>query len=268
MKNLMLRQGINGRHTNQCSFLPTGNETMAHTSQTCKIIDFAAASVQAVYTSQTRLRQTADHRNGHKLKWEITKQLIRHSRENMGAFAEYGVSVGKKSIPGLRLESDLFGMPVLRLPGRNGPSVSFSHLGNTIWAALALKDCRIGIDASHIAEFSAEYPFARVFHPRELEFFTEIFQSPAKGAAALWSAKEATVKALGCAYHFFGPLELKIRCRGDQTASQWFSIQLSDSIKKLYPTIQQDSLPLRVLDQNDSLVAITLFPATKKRPAG
>jgi phosphopantetheinyl transferase (holo-ACP synthase) len=94
---------------------------------------------------------------------------------------------------------------------REGPAVSFTHLGLTTWAALAPRNCAIGIDAASRNEFTGQYPFHRAFQDGELDAVpAEVVVDAPDAAAAVWSVKEAAVKALGCGFWLVDPLELYV----------------------------------------------------------
>jgi phosphopantetheinyl transferase len=104
---------------------------------------------------------------------------------------------------------DPLGRPRLLLGECDGPAISFSEAGGKIWAALCPDAADIGIDAAETDEFSQEYPFSRVFHAQELQHALKLTDGDLKKASALlWSVKEASVKALGCAFHLVDPLQL------------------------------------------------------------
>jgi len=77
------------------------------------------------------------------------------------------------------------------------------------WAALGWPDSEVGIDAARAGEFEGDYPLHRAFHRSELDPLLEkTGGNSSESAALVWSAKEAFVKALGCAFHLFSPLEV------------------------------------------------------------
>jgi phosphopantetheinyl transferase len=105
---------------------------------------------------------------------------------------------------------DQLGRPFLTVGGEPGPAVSFSEAGGWTWAALAAA-AQVGCDAAQAGEFPGGYPFHRVFHPEELAHASRLCGGdPGEAAALLWSLKEAAVKALGVAFHFMAPLELRV----------------------------------------------------------
>jgi phosphopantetheinyl transferase len=69
----------------------------------------------------------------------------------------------------------------------------------------------VGIDVSYPEEFTGAYPFGRAFRTEELDFAEALCPNDrARGAALLWSAKEASVKATGAGFNFFDPLEVRV----------------------------------------------------------
>ncbi len=111
----------------------------------------------------------------------------------------------------LEIISDDFGAPHLLVRKSEGPGISFSYSGDTIWAALCREDCWCGIDASRTDDFGEEYPYNRAFCADEIESFLTVANgNSAQAAALVWSAKEAVVKALGCAFHLIDPLQVQI----------------------------------------------------------
>jgi phosphopantetheinyl transferase (holo-ACP synthase) len=79
-----------------------------------------------------------------------------------------------------------------------------------MWAAAAGGTSAVGIDAAEPGEFPGSYPFSRAFVYGEVEVASDSLRIDFSQAAALiWSVKEASVKALGCGFHFFGPAEVR-----------------------------------------------------------
>ncbi|MFH1136125.1 MAG: 4'-phosphopantetheinyl transferase superfamily protein [Pseudomonadota bacterium] len=77
-------------------------------------------------------------------------------------------------------------------------------------------DCsRLGLDAAMSREFPAGYPFARAFRGEEWRQITGSFGMEAsRGAALLWSAKEAAAKMAGCGFHLFEPRDVSVTVLG------------------------------------------------------
>jgi phosphopantetheinyl transferase len=69
----------------------------------------------------------------------------------------------------------------------------------------------VGIDVAYPEEFAGGYPFARAFKPEEMECARALCHNDtARGAALIWSAKEASVKATGAGFNLFDPLEVRV----------------------------------------------------------
>jgi phosphopantetheinyl transferase (holo-ACP synthase) len=111
----------------------------------------------------------------------------------------------------LQVVSGPLGRPDLQVGGYQGPTISFSEGGGKVWAALSGDRSDIGIDVAGADEFPGDYPVHRVFHPEELRHALSLADgNRAHACALLWSVKEAFVKALGCAFHFVNPLQVKV----------------------------------------------------------
>ncbi len=110
----------------------------------------------------------------------------------------------------LTFHKSTLGGPCLLLGDKQGPSLSFSHGKERLWAAMCSKG-RVGIDMAYPEEFAAGYPFARAFRPEELDCARALCHNDtARGAALIWSAKEASVKATGAGFNRFDPLQVRV----------------------------------------------------------
>ena len=110
----------------------------------------------------------------------------------------------------LTLQKSTLGMPCLFLGEKPGPSVSFSHGEGRIWSAMCGTGS-VGIDVAYPEEFAGDYPFTRAFRPEELDFARDLCHNDtSRGAALIWSAKEAAVKATGAGFNRFDPLEVRV----------------------------------------------------------
>jgi hypothetical protein len=110
----------------------------------------------------------------------------------------------------LTLCKSTLGSPYLLLEGKQGPALSFSHGGGRLWAAVCGRGS-VGIDVAYREEFGGDYPFARAFRPEELDCARALFpDDKARGAALIWSLKEASVKATGSGFNLFDPLEVYV----------------------------------------------------------
>jgi phosphopantetheinyl transferase len=109
------------------------------------------------------------------------------------------------------LEKDFMGRPRLLVGDAKGPKVSFCHACSRTWAAM-YGGCGVGIDVAFPDEFQGDYPLERVFRQREFVWAREFCgDDPAQTAALLWSLKEAAVKALGCGFNLFDPLDIEAK---------------------------------------------------------
>jgi len=148
----------------------------------------------------------------------------------------------------------LLGRPQLLRGEHPGPAVSFTEGGGKVWAALCGDGSEIGIDVAGVDEFPGEYPFHRVFHPRELEHALKLTGGELAAASALlWSVKEAVVKALGCAFHLVEPRHITVypavagATGGD--GGQTFPVSLSGKARERFPLAGSHSLWVRSLPQ-------------------
>lgn len=113
------------------------------------------------------------------------------------------------------VEHDLLGRP--RCPsGCEDWMLSFSRLpdfgcGAMTYGAFCRAEgvCGLGLDAAHAREFHPGYPVERVFHVRELALLDGLL-CRAERMALAWSAKEATVKALGVGFNLLEPADVEV----------------------------------------------------------
>jgi phosphopantetheinyl transferase len=88
--------------------------------------------------------------------------------------------------------------------------LSFSHGKGRLWAAMSSRG-NVGIDAAYPEEFVGAYPFHRAFSNEELDCAEALWPNDrARGAALMWAAKEASVKATGVGFNLFDPLEVRV----------------------------------------------------------
>ena len=109
----------------------------------------------------------------------------------------------------LTLHKNALGRPSILLGEEEGPSLSFSHGTGRLWAAMGDRGS-VGVDVAYPKEFAEGYPLARAFRPEELQWAEAFCNDRAQGAALVWSAKEAAVKATGTGFNRFDPLEVKV----------------------------------------------------------
>ncbi len=108
------------------------------------------------------------------------------------------------------IRKSALGAPCLFLGKEQGPSLSFSHGGDRLWAAMSGTG-RVGIDVAYPGEFAGAYPLARAFCMEELICLSSLCPTDTSlGAALVWSAKEASVKATGAGFNFLDPLEVRV----------------------------------------------------------
>jgi hypothetical protein len=107
------------------------------------------------------------------------------------------------------LRKSALGGPRLFVGDREGPSLSFSHGKGRLWAAMSGRG-NVGIDAAYPEEFAGAYPFHRAFSNEELGCAETLCPNDrGRGAALMWAAKEASVKAIGAGFNWFDPLEVR-----------------------------------------------------------
>jgi phosphopantetheinyl transferase len=110
----------------------------------------------------------------------------------------------------MTLHKSALGAPFLLVRDREGPSVSFSHGEGRLWAAMSGMG-NVGIDIAYPEEFAGTYPLRRAFSAEELECAEALCpDDKARGAALMWAAKEASVKATGAGFNLFDPLEVRV----------------------------------------------------------
>ena len=131
---------------------------------------------------------------------------------------------------------DRMGKPFLVLNDSVGPGISFTHCNGMTWAAMTDPESNLGIDAARAEEFQGDYPIHRVFRRDELDPLPEKTKGDrAESAAMVWSAKEAFVKAIGCAFHLFSPLEVSATPLEVQPDHSRFLLQLLDKALERFP---------------------------------
>jgi len=110
----------------------------------------------------------------------------------------------------LTLYKGALGRPGLLLGNQQGPSLSFSHGEGRLWGAMC-SEGSVGIDVAYPDEFAGGYPLGRAFRPEELDCAGGLCHNDrARGAALIWSVKEASVKAIGAGFHLFDPLDVRV----------------------------------------------------------
>ena len=110
----------------------------------------------------------------------------------------------------LTIHKGALGGPRLFVGDREGPSLSFSHGKGRLWAAMTGRG-NVGIDVAYPEEFAGAYPFHRAFSAEERDCAEALCPNDtARGAALMWAAKEASVKATGAGFNFLDPLEVRV----------------------------------------------------------
>ena len=152
------------------------------------------------------------------------------------------------------------GRPQLLWGDYGGPAISFSEGGGKVWAALCGDESEIGIDVSEADEFKGEYPYRRAFHAQELQHALKVAGGDLeKASALLWSIKEATVKALGCAFHLVDPLEIYVYPPTGEEGEYTFPVGLSRKTLARVPTGTGRSLWVRSLPHVKMWLSIALL---------
>ncbi|MBW1775653.1 MAG: 4'-phosphopantetheinyl transferase superfamily protein, partial [Deltaproteobacteria bacterium] len=151
---------------------------------------------QTVVFASTESRRGAKHSLARRL---LRAQAMRDPRR--GPFPR-----GKA----LSLYKGALGKPCLLVGDKQGPSLSFSHGEGSLWGAMC-GEGSVGIDVAYPDEFAGGYPFGRAFSPEELDCAGGLCRNDrARGAALIWSVKEASVKATGAGFHLFDPLDVRV----------------------------------------------------------
>jgi phosphopantetheinyl transferase len=173
-------------------------------------------------------------------------------------------SAGGEALP-VQLAPGLLGRPQLLLGKAPGPAVSFSEGGGKVWAALCGDGSDIGIDVAGADEFCGEYPLHRVFQPAELEHAARLTGGElAVAAALLWSIKEATVKALGCAFHLVEPRQITVYPVAEGAGGYAFAVGLSGQARERFPLTDREPLWVRSFPQSRRWLSIAHL---QQRPA-
>lgn len=137
----------------------------------------------------------------------------------------HGNILSNRGLPALK--KDCLGRPFLSWPDASAPAISFSHANGRMWACLGWA-AGIGIDVAYPEEFDDPYPFARIFRREELDQVRGLCGGGVRdGAALLWAVKEADVKALGCGFNLFDPLEVEVRVLSRLAHGFLFKVNLS-----------------------------------------
>lgn len=146
----------------------------------------------------------------------------------------------------LTLTKSPLGKPVLRVGTSRGPSVSFSGFDGLIWGAVCGSGSEIGLDVACRSEFAGEYPFYRIWNRYENSCAERLTGNDVSEAAAMiWSVKESYVKALGCGFHLFDPLQVRIEERPQSGGTTSFLVWLSEEgQEKLSTFLSRERIPI------------------------
>ena len=170
-----------------------------------------------------------------------------------------GQASNRAAVP-IQLLHDPLGRPHLRLGENRGPAISFSEGGGKIWAALCGDESDIGIDVAETDEFQGDYPVHRVFHGPELHHALRLTGGDlARASALLWSVKEAVAKALGGAFHFLSPRQIKVYPAVGGDGGYTFPVGLSGKARVRFPLNPGRSIWVRSLPQAKMWLAIALL---------
>jgi phosphopantetheinyl transferase len=161
----------------------------------------------------------------------------------------------------IQIVHDSLGRPQLLLGDCEGLAISFSEFGGKIWAALCNDTSNVGIDAAGTDEFPKEYPFHRVFHAQELQHALRLAGGDLKKSSALlWSIKEAAVKALGCAFHFVDPRQIRVYPSAAKKDGWYiFTVCLSGKALVRFPMMAGRGITVRSLFQEKMWLSIALL---------
>jgi hypothetical protein len=125
----------------------------------------------------------------------------------------------------ITIHKNALGGPRLLLGDKPGPSLSFSHGEGRLWAAVSGRGS-VGIDVAYPEEFAGDYPFCRAFGPEELDCARDLCRNDTpRGAALIWSVKEASVKATGAGFNLLDPLDVRVGMPSRRDQGILFEVQ-------------------------------------------
>lgn len=158
---------------------------------------------------------------------------------------------------------DVMGKPELHVSGRKQAAVSFSYGPGIAWAASCRDGCNVGIDVAHQSEFAGNYPFHRVFGAEELrEALAEVGENPSEGAALLWSAKEAVVKAVGCGFHLIDPLHVRMVPHGRSSHGIILRPRFAQKPLERFPYLAYSEIAVLSFQEESSWVSVAILRRT------
>jgi len=158
-----------------------------------------------------------------------------------------------------RITNDPMGRPLLICGPLCGLSISFSHLLRSTWGALSGGGYGLGLDAATPMDFGEGYPYSKVFHQDEFDLFCRQFETREKGAAALWAAKEAVVKALGCGFRLISPLDLEVTSRTGSVPDHRFVARIANLAIQKIPGISVEAVPLHIVEEEGIYLAVSVL---------
>lgn len=144
------------------------------------------------------------------------------------------------------IKNDIYGCPRLHRDYQQSIAISFSYTGQEVWAAVAKVDA-LGIDIETPGNFSAPYPYGRVFLEEDFHNISSFCKNKEDAAAMLWSCKEAAVKYKGTGFHFIDPRDVRIHsCMQDGPFSYRVSVMIPEKIHVVVMREQHHWLALAV----------------------
>ncbi len=207
---------------------------------------------QMTVCGQEVVLSSSDVSDGGKLRIDETKmRLASLLWDQISEKCNRAVSGSEAGFPARRVVRNLnltkfpLGKPLLKSGESRGPSISFSRGIDLIWAAVC-SEAEIGLDVASSAEFAGDYPFHRICNEHEYSLAVSFAQGDKSEAAAMiWSLKESYVKAIGCGYYFFDPLQVRIENMFLQEEKASFRLSLGKKAREniqAYSSRRSDSL--------------------------
>lgn len=222
------------------------------------VVFYASVPGNSATSTGCATRRTENRRRLVTILWE-------HLRAEEGPLWKRPHFSNRVGLP-VRLVHDPLGRPHLLVGEHRGPGISFSTEGEEVWAALCGDESDIGIDVAGSAEFQDGYPVHRVFHVRELHQALELAGGDlAQAAALLWSAKEAVVKALGCAFHLVNPRDIQVYPSEVEEGGPAFSVRLSGKALERFPLADRRPITGRSLRRAGTWLSIAASNCPRHR---
>jgi len=218
-----------------------------------------AATGSVPYVTASHIRSSSSPHERHTAKEALVRTLL--LRGDGEVFPKGNLRSETRSFnEEIRLSADRLGKPILFLGDQPGPAVSFTHCGLKTWAVLATGNCAVGIDAACENEFGGEYPFHRAFSVEELDSAVmSLNNDAANTAAVVWSAKEAAVKALGCAFWLVDPLDVRVG-RWSGSGNRFMSkVNLSERAAQRFPSSKFRPLCVRTFREDEVWLSVAVI---------